>query len=251
MLGHALDGASVAYFSPPALPDRVQLCKNFVDACINHGIQYAIILSVIGTDNVASSLPCTTYQRQFAEIEAYAKSKQGSPVKLKTKDKGQVKFQPIILRTAPFYQNFYASLAGISSGELYYPLGQYGVLAHTAVDDIGKVIAFVCADPEKHAGKIYNLIGEYQPGNMIASNLAMSLGVTCKYFDVDDDTAVMAFTVLGMQPWIAEATVETVRWFRSGHGQNIDTSDIKTITGDASLRFQKWTKEHMRPLINP
>ncbi len=79
--------------------------------------------------------------------------------------------QPIILRSALFYQNMFGSLAGIQAGTLYYPLALNGVLAHVDLEDVGKCAAAILANPEPHANKTYNLIGEYQAGNQIVGLL--------------------------------------------------------------------------------
>lgn len=244
ILGPVFEGASCAYFATPSTTNRVELTKLFIDACINHGVKHAVILSYLAAEKRE-----TTYQKQFWEIEEYARSKAGTPVKLKSKDKGKELFNPIILRSAPFYQNFYGSLAGIQSGTLYYPLGQHGKLPHVDFLDVGKAIAHVCVDPVKHAGKIYTLIGEYQPGNMIASTIGMKAGVGCKYHDVDDATAIMAFQVLGLQPWIAEGNVETLRWHRNGNGLDYPTGDIKALTGDDATKFGDFVRDYIKPML--
>lgn len=53
-------------------------------------------------------------------------------------DKGKRLFCPTVIRSPPFYQNFYGSLAGIQQGKLYYPLGE-SVLTHVDFNDVGKV----------------------------------------------------------------------------------------------------------------
>lgn len=96
-------------------------------------------------------------------------------------------------------QNFFGSLGGIAAGTLYYPLGQNdGKLPHVDLMDVGKVrvcvreenegftkhsnckkiiasflsatlqaVAAILVNPEPHAGKTYNLVGEYQSGSFI------------------------------------------------------------------------------------
>ncbi len=51
---------------------------------------------------------------------------------------GKELFYPIIVRSAPFYQNFYGSLAGIQAGQLYYPLAA-GRMPHVDFNDVAKV----------------------------------------------------------------------------------------------------------------
>ncbi len=64
ILGPVLGGASVAFFSTPVTEDRADLGKRFIDECINHGIRFGIIISVLGADAKA-----TRYHQQFRELE--------------------------------------------------------------------------------------------------------------------------------------------------------------------------------------
>jgi len=246
MLGPVLHGCKAAYFAVPSLQNRAELGRRFVDVCIEHGVEYGILGSIVGADKQE-----TEYQRQFYELEQYVLSKAGTPVKVAVGDKGKIQFKPVILRCAPFYQNFYGSYMGMKAGSLYYPLGhgtEKGRLAHVDFHDVGKVIACILANPEPHANKVYNLIGEYHAGNQIAGAITMKAGVGVKYHDVDDDTTVAAFEALGLQPWIAAGNVETIRWFREGNGQDIP-SDILAITGDHPTKFGDFVRVYLKPLL--
>lgn len=246
MLGPVLKGCKAAYFAVPCLPNRAELARRFVDICIERGVEYGVLTSIVGAD-----LAETEYQRQFKEIEEYALSKMGANIKVDVGDKGKLTFKPVILRCGLFYQNFYGSYVGMKSGTLYYPLGngnEKGRLAHVDFHDVGRAIAHVLVSPERHAGKIYNLIGEYQAGNQIAGAVTMKAGVGVKYYDVDDATAVAAFEALGLAPWIAAGNVEMLRWFREGRGQDI-ASDYTAITGSPPTKFGEFVKNHLKPLL--
>ena len=161
---------------------------------------------------------------------------------------GKVKFSPIILRCAPYYQNFYGSLLGIQSGTLYYPL-ETGKIPHVDFMDVGKVAATILVAPEAHANQTYNLIGEFQAGNQIAAAIALKAGVQCKYENVDDDIAVAAFEQLGLQPWIANGNVEVLTWLRSGVLAGTDTGDIQKITGAPATRFGDFVRDNLKPML--
>ena len=77
----------------------------------------------------------------------------------------------------------------------------------------------------------------------------MKAGVACKYQDVDDATAIAAFTALGLQPWIAEGNVEMLHWFRNGNGQDIE-SDVPKIIGEDSTKFAFFVKNCFKPMLN-
>lgn len=244
IIGPAFKGANVAYLSTPADKKRVELSKTFIDMCFEHGVQYAVIMSYVGSETKE-----TLYHRQFAEIEEYARSREGQAVKVAVGDRGHVKFSPIIVRAPPFYQNFYGSFRGIQNGTLYYPL-EDGKLTHVDFMDVGKAIATILVDPAKHAGKAYNIIGDSHPGNMIASAISMKAGKQCKYESVDDETAVTAFKYLGLQEWIAEGNVEMLRFIREGGMDKYDRGDFQGITGDKPSRFQDFVRDYLKPMLD-
>ena len=100
------------------------------------------VCSCCGSDPQAgvaiSESGATAYHREFKKIEEYAAQKSGQPVTVAIADRGHKKFGPIIIRSPPFYQNFYAVLANIADNILYYPLDDQS-LTHTDFSDIGLV----------------------------------------------------------------------------------------------------------------
>eukprot|EP00049_Salpingoeca_infusionum_P022323 m.6095 g.6095 ORF g.6095 m.6095 type:complete len:310 (+) comp5126_c0_seq2:207-1136(+) len=243
MLGPVFADIKAAYFAVPNEKDRVTKTKAFFDACIEHGIEHGIILSLLGADE-----PATEAQSQFAEIEAYAKAVAGKPVKLPVGDKGKVKFKYTILRCAPFYQNFFANLPTIAEGHLYLPLAAMK-LGHVDMDDAAKCVATILSNPGEHADKTYTLIGEYQAGNMLASTIAMKAGIHCSFETVPDEVVSEAYTTLGMSSWATNNAVAMYRWFREGHGI-VESNDIETITGSKPRKFGKFVAETLKPLLN-
>lgn len=243
ILGPVFQGATVAYLSTPTDKKRAQLAKNFVDCCFEHGVQYAVVMSYVGAEKKA-----TLYHKQFSEIEEYLQSKSGQAVKVAIADRGHKKFTPIIVRAPPFYQNFYGSYKGIEQGTLYYPL-EAGKLTHVDFMDVGKAIAVILSDPAKHGNKVYNIIGDTQAGNMIASAISMRANIPCKYETVDDETAVAAFKMLGLQPWIAEGNVEMIKFIREGGMDSYPRGDFQEITGEKPSRFQDFVRDYLKPML--
>lgn len=243
ILAPVFEGANAAFFATPATENRAELGKLFVDACFDHGVPNAVIMSMAEADKKE-----TLYQTQFAEIEEYATTRTGRSVTLKVADKGHVKFNPIIIRSAPFYQNFYGSLPGIQKGKFYYPLEE-GKLHHVDFNDVGKAVAHVLVNPAKHASKIYTIVGDRHAGNMIASVISMKAGFACEYEHVDDEIAEIAFTRLGLQPWIAKGNVETLRFIRNGGMEETPTGDLEAITGDKPMRFGEFVKVYIKPMV--
>jgi uncharacterized protein YbjT (DUF2867 family) len=171
----------------------------------------------------------------------------GKPVTLPVGDKGKIKFKPVILRCAPFYQNFYGFLQSMQEGHLYLPLTDRR-LGHVDMEDACKCVAEILANPEPHGGKTYVLIGEYQPGNMLASTVGMKAGIRCSYSDVPDDVAVEALTALGISKWVAENQVAMYQWFREDNGV-VQSNDIESILGSKPTKFGAFVASGIKPLI--
>lgn len=241
-------GARAAYFGVPYTSDRVNLAKSFLDQCVEHGVEYAVLSSVIGAD-----LGQTRYQQMAKEIEDYAKTLAGKPVKLAAGDKGKLKLKVVTLRSAPYFQNMYMLVKAIKAkGTLYYPLGDVDHRTmHVNLDDYGKAVAFVLMSPETHATgdfTSYNIAGVLQSGPEIASNIAMRAGIHCKYERVDDETAMAAFQAASMNPDDASGYVETLAWFRSGRGMDTEC-DMTRITGAPARDFRDFVKEGLKSLL--
>eukprot|EP00043_Microstomoeca_roanoka_P017128 m.177611 g.177611 ORF g.177611 m.177611 type:complete len:312 (+) comp16575_c0_seq2:2081-3016(+) len=239
------DDVNVCFWSTPATKDRAELSRKFIDACIEWGVDYPVIISMLDADK-----KLITHHKHFGEIEDYCEKMRGTPVKRQLLDTGKQTLAPIILRCAPFYQNMLASLAGIAAGTLYYPLGKNeGYMPHVDLADVGKVAAMIMVDPEPHANKTYNLVGEYQQGNQIASSITRSTGHPCTYEEVDDETAIMAFLALGLPEWLAVANVELLSYFRQEQAQDVP-SDIEAITGAPATKFAGFCKREMKALLD-
>ncbi|EGD82948.1 hypothetical protein PTSG_12041 [Salpingoeca rosetta] len=239
------DDVNVCFWSTPTTQDRADLTKRFVDACIEYGVDFPVIVSMLDADKRG-----TLHQQHFAEIEAYCEKMRGTPVKRQLLDTGKQTLAPIILRCAPFYQNMLASLAGIAEGQLYYPLGKNeGYLPHVDLKDVGKIGAKILVDPTPHGNKTYNLIGEYQQGNQLASSITRSTGHPCTYEEVDDPTAAMAFAALGLPEWLADANTELIAYFREDNGQDIK-SDVEEVLGTPPTKFAAFCKREMKPFLD-
>lgn len=210
-------------------------------------LDYLLLTSLFG---ISSFLFFShSYARQFSEIEKYAQSKSGQPVKVALADRGHMKFAPIIVRSCPFYQNFYGVLQSIKDGTLYYPLQEYGKLAHLDFGDVGRAVAAILADPPAHGNKVYNLIGDVMSGAQIAAAIQMKAGVPCIYENVPDKVAVQAFAALGLQRWIAEGNVEQLKWIREGNCDGYEKGDYKKITGLDHVRFGEFVKDFLKPML--
>lgn len=236
-------GVRSAFFTVPANEERVKLGKQFVDHCFEFGIEYAVILSIVGSEEQA-----TDTQREFWEIESYAKSKANQPVKVAIGDKGKRLFQPIVLRAAPLYQNFYSSLGALQTGHVYIPLDIDHRLAHVHLEDLARCAAAVLAEPEKHGNKTYNIIGEYQAGPAIAAAMTSGSGLGVQFSPVSDAVAIEALTVLGIKLSVARAAVDMIAWFRAGSGQGL-VSDVEGITGRAPVKFRDFVREEIKPIL--
>ena len=104
-------------------------------------------------------------------------------------------------------------------------------------------------DPAPHAGKAYNIIGETQTGASLAGAIAMKSGVPCEYENVEDEIVVMAFTVLGLQNWLAEGNVQMLKYIREGGLDGVDKGDFEKLTGSKPAKFGDFVKSYLKPMI--
>ncbi len=160
-------GAFAAYLATPNTDDRAALGQQFIDACMANGVKYGVVISMLCVEQQA-----TAFQRQFRAIEEYALSKAGKPVTLAAGDKGKELFQPVIVRSAPFFQNMFGFVTGMAAGKLYYPLEE-GHYPHVDLNDVARVLAAILVNPAPHAGRTYNCLAEYQGGNQLASAIGL------------------------------------------------------------------------------
>lgn len=237
-------GVQAAYFAPPLGKNRVALGRVFIDLCIEHGVDYPVICSMVGADLSATEQPL----REMAEIEAYARSKQGQPVKRQLWDTGKSLLQPIIMRSGVFYQNAFNHVAMIRAKVLYLPLGDDGRMPHTDLADLGAAIANVLVRPAKFGGRVYNVISEAQTGGQMASAINMGTSMGCRYEKVSDMVAVAAFKTAGLSADAAEQYVALLRFYRNGGGQDA-VSDVTELTGARPRRFAEFCKTAIKPLL--
>lgn len=244
LLGPVFENVSRAYFAIPTTQDRADIAKHFIDACMNHGVEHAVILSVVGADTGA-----TTFHKHFKEIEEYALSKAGQPVTLKVGDKGQVKFKPQILRCAMFYQNMFSFVPVLKEGHLYLPL-RAGSLGHVDMEDVGECIAELLINPEGHEQKqIFNLIGEYQRGNMVATAFSMGAKTHCQYENVEPEVIKQTYEALKIQPWLCDALTDLFVWFQTEESQGIE-SDLPSLLGRNPTKFSAFVARELKPVLD-
>eukprot|EP01147_Barroeca_monosierra_P000600 gene600-7875_t len=244
LLDPVFDGVTRAYFSIPTSEDRVRITKCFVDACFKFGVDHAVMLSTLQAE-----LQDTLFQKHFNEIENYVMEHANKPVHLKLCDKGHNRFKPTILRCAMFYQarNMYLFVPVLQTGHLYLPLRDCA-LAHVDMEDVGECIASILLDPSKHENRVYNLVGEYQRGNMIASAISMGAKVHCTYENVEPAIMMTSLEEIEVKPWRAHALTEMVTWYQSPQSQDI-ASDIESIVGHPPTKFRHFVARDLKPML--
>ena len=75
---------NAAYWAVPNSPERVQLTLKFLEACIQHGIDFPVVISALGVGEEGGGDMIS----QFAEVESVCRDMAGKRVKEQFWDKG-------------------------------------------------------------------------------------------------------------------------------------------------------------------
>ncbi|ANY05329.1 NAD(P)H-binding protein [Pseudonocardia sp. HH130630-07] len=134
----ALQGVGAVYLVPPTVPGPVH---EFVKRAETAGVRTVVLLSGHGADRWGDS----TFGLDMRSAEEAVR---GSAL------------QWTVLRPANFAQNFHEDVFGtaVRSGELVLPAGPVPE-PFVDLDDVADVAVAVLADPDRHAGRTYELTG--------------------------------------------------------------------------------------------
>lgn len=241
-LEKVFDQANVALWVTPCTKDRAQLTSNFLQGCIDHGIDFPVIISMTHADEGKG-----LHLSGFKEIEDLCNQKRGEKVKEQFWDTGKQELQPIILRCGQFFQNIYGCVATINAGKLYYPLGAEGTMPIVDLQDIAECAAIIMMTPEKFANRTLNILCTYASGGDLARSISMKVKGTT-YEPVPGGVAKAAFKSLGLAAWIAEANVELLDFYTKHQYQ--DQSDIKEILDRSPTSFSSFCKTDLKKYVD-
>ena len=226
-LVNTFKGVNALYIAVPGTENRVQLTLTTAEAAKEAGVKAIAVTSL-----TTAELTDTPFGRQFSEIEGKI-SKLGVPY--------------TVLRLGYFTENhwgFKETIVGQSS--IYSPVDPTKPFGAISMEDAGKAIAAILADPIKHANKTYNLLSDRQTLGQVAEGLSKALGKEVKYIRVPYDAAKQGFLGKGMPEWQIDGLFTLFRLIDSGSPlMNVaDLSAFTQITGDQPTDLNTWLAKY-------
>jgi uncharacterized protein YbjT (DUF2867 family) len=194
----AFKGADQVFLLSSPAPDDVTWHANAVDAARAAGVRHLVRSSVLGADPAAGARMARQHGRSDEHLA-------GSGLAY------------TILRPNYFQQNVTEIIAPSvgSDGAFYSSVGDARI---SMIDtrDVAAVAERVLLDPDRHAGRVYDLTGAQALGyHDVAATLGASLGRQVSYVDVPADASRQAMLGFGMDPWTVEAVVELYDSYRT------------------------------------
>src|SRR5262249_42768647 len=154
---------------------------------------------------------------------------------------------PVVhVRATVFFEGFFLVLTADSvkeSNEIRLPFGQ-GKTSPVAVEDVGRVIAALLADPRPHIGKIYHLTGpQSEDMHFYAGEYSKALGRTITYRDIPVDAWRDALLELGLPVHLVSHLATMADLHRSGRYDRM-SEDVLTLTGQRPLSVQELVRDN-------
>ena len=225
-LTRTLRGFDTAFLVIPGHINRTELGINAIVAAHDAGVKSIVVLSVLtsGTDSI--------FGKQFDPIEETVKG---------------IGIDYAIVRLPLFIDNNYANVGSIKDqGTFYDPRDPRKPHTPVAVVDVGKAVADILADPEKHTGKTYKLCSPPFSLNDMAAAFSKALGKKITATTVPYDAAKQAFVGMGFPEWQTDGILELFKYIDQGSPITNESkiSDIERITGEKPMTIEKWIEEN-------
>jgi uncharacterized protein YbjT (DUF2867 family) len=132
-----------------------------------------------------------------------------------------------------FMENLYFGKEQLAQGVYATPLPPTRALAQVAVADIGAVAARLLEDPERYAGKRFDLAGDELTGNEVTAVLARLTGRPFAYFQVPLDV---------IRQRMGDDAVKMYEWF-DRVGYTFDRAELRREFPDVAFHdFESWAK---------
>lgn len=220
----ALNGVETVFLVCSPIPQLVELESNVIDACRENGVRHVVLNSALGAGDYAKSFP--SWHRKVED---------------KLKGSG---LAWTILRPNGFMQNLVTYNAGSirSEGAFYAAMGE----AKTSlidVRDIAAAAAKLLREPEKHAGKTYELNGPEAFSNAeVAERITRATGRAVKFVDIPEEAQRKAMLDMGTPEWMVTALLELQEYYRMGKAAHV-TADLARLLGRPPRTLDEYLME--------
>src|SRR5690242_16655184 len=209
------------FFSPPLMPNQVQVTNDFVDAAQNAGVQHIVKLSAIGAGS-----------ERFAVGEWHVANERH----IRNSDLAFT-----FLRPNSFMQNF-INYFPPRDGVIYLPWGN-AKASFVDARDIAAVAVRALTN-EAHKNKTYTLTGPAALSiDEVARTLSHAAKREIKYVDVPESAARDAMLDAGMAEWQVDLLMGLHAINKQGRWSTI-TSDVEEVTGRPPIDFREFARDH-------
>ena len=225
-LPKTLKGVDALFIVTPGIQHRAPITIKTAEVAKAVGVKFIAVVG--GTSN----LKVASFAAPMAEI-AEAVSNLGVPY--------------TILKLPMFVENYWAfkdTIVGQSS--IFSPVDPTKPFATVVVEDAGKAAAAILADPQKHAGKSYDLISESHTYNDVAAAFSEVLGKEVKYVRVPYEATKKAMTDMGAPEYQVTALTEAYQLIDSGSPvmNPANIGDFTAITGEQPTTLKSWVGKY-------
>jgi uncharacterized protein YbjT (DUF2867 family) len=143
-----------------------------------------------------------------------------------------------------FMQNFrdYWGRMIVHADSIYFPQGS-GKTSFVDVRDVGACAAAVLLDPQRHAGRSYDVTGpEALSGGQVAAIIGEARGARVTYVDVPAIVARGAAMQTGMPSWNVDMLLSLFAYIKAGKAEAV-TDAVETLTGGKPRTFKDFARE--------
>ena len=223
----ALEGVERAYFAYPPADRLLEATANFIVAAQESGIKAIVIISQLPARRNSTS--ALTHQHWLAE---------------KMLDNTNM----LVTHLRP---GFFAEMLYLMNGANILQKGQMCLLhgdakhAPIAGEDIGRCVAAILQNPDKHNGQCYTLTGpERLSQKDIAAVASEILGMPIEYISVPYDQWANAMQQGSpLSDFLIKHLVEMAKDYQNGVFDEL-TSSIKTLSGQAPMSMRTFIKKN-------
>ena len=222
-----LKGVDALFIVTPSSENRATLAIKTAKVAKAAGVKFIAVVSVL-----VAELTDTVLGKQFSEIER-AILKLGVPY--------------TILQLPKFVEVYWGFRDGIvGQSSIFSPVDPTKPYTAVVVEDIGKAAAAILADPQKHAGKTYQIVSERHTFNDVAAAFSEVLGKEVKYIRVPYEAAKKALRDTGLQEWEVTLVIELNLLVDNGAPETTlgNPSDFTALTGEQPTSIKSWVRKY-------
>ncbi len=200
--------------------EEVRYGKAIADLAVTHGVQHLVYTSVAAAGKGRTGLG---HFDSKTEIEEYVRG---------------LRIRSTVVRPASFMEMLTLPGMGLDRGALNFFMRSDQRMQFIAVDDIGKIVASIFADPERFAGRTIEIAGDELTGSDMQDVLSRAAGRTITYHRFSG-------TLLEQNAFLERlaALVDDGRVAGSA-----DIASLREEFGDL-LSFEQWLSGQGKPLF--